>query len=109
MVVLLRRCGPVRSRAARVPGTEPAPGSRHPARRFFPGGEATVRAVAFTTDPDGTHRYRATCSWSGSTGLGYDRYGRIHRVEAPPSAAALELANDPSLGGDAELLDPEQL
>jgi organic hydroperoxide reductase OsmC/OhrA len=65
--------------------------------------------VAFTTDPDGTHRYRATCSWSGSTGLGYDRYGRIHRVEAPPAAAALELANDPSLGGDAALLDPEQL
>jgi organic hydroperoxide reductase OsmC/OhrA len=65
--------------------------------------------VAFTTDPDGTHRYRATCSWSGSTGLGYRGFGRAHRIEAPPAAAALELSNDPSLGGDAALLDPEQL
>jgi len=65
--------------------------------------------VAFTSDPDGTRRYRATCSWSGSTGAGYDAYARTHRVEAPPADAALELSNDPSLGGDAALLDPEQL
>jgi organic hydroperoxide reductase OsmC/OhrA len=65
--------------------------------------------VAFTPDPDGTHRYRATCTWSGSTGAGYDAYARTHRVEAPPATAALELSNDPSLGGDASLLDPEQL
>ena len=65
--------------------------------------------MAFTEAPDGTHRYRATCSWSGSTGAGYDAYERAHRVEAPPAAAALELSNDPSLGGDASRLDPEQL
>jgi organic hydroperoxide reductase OsmC/OhrA len=65
--------------------------------------------VAFTSDPDGTHRYRATCTWSGSTGAGYDAYARTHRVAAPPATAALELSNDPSLGGDASLLDPEQL
>lgn len=67
------------------------------------------RPMAFTTDPDGTHRYRATCTWSGSTGAGYDGYGRAHRVEAPPAATALALSNDPTLGGDAALLDPEQL
>ncbi len=65
--------------------------------------------MAFTPDPDGTHRYRATCTWSGSTGAGYDGYARTDRVEAPPATAALELSNDPSLGGDASLLDPEQL
>ncbi|MHC1562268.1 OsmC family protein [Actinomycetospora sp. C-140] len=65
--------------------------------------------MAFTTDPDGTHRYRATCTWSGSTGLGYDGFVRAHRVSAPPAATALELSNDPSLHGDAALLDPEQL
>ncbi|GLZ46276.1 peroxiredoxin [Actinomycetospora sp. NBRC 106375] len=65
--------------------------------------------MAFTRDPDGTHRYRATCTWSGSTGLGYDGFVRAHRVEAPPAATALELSNDPSLRGDASLLDPEQL
>jgi organic hydroperoxide reductase OsmC/OhrA len=65
--------------------------------------------MAFATDPDGTHRYTATCTWSGSTGAGYDAYARAHRVEAPPAAAALELSNDPSLGGDASRLDPEQL
>jgi organic hydroperoxide reductase OsmC/OhrA len=65
--------------------------------------------MAFTTDPDGTHRYRATCTWSGSTGAGYDAYARAHRVEAPPATTALELSNDPALGGDASRLDPEQL
>jgi organic hydroperoxide reductase OsmC/OhrA len=65
--------------------------------------------MAFAEAPDGTHRYRATCTWSGSTGAGYDAYERAHRVEAPPAASALELSNDPSLGGDASRLDPEQL
>lgn len=65
--------------------------------------------MAFTTDPDGTHRYRASATWSGSTGVGYDGYGRAHRVTAAPARAALELSNDPTLGGDASLLDPEQL
>lgn len=65
--------------------------------------------VAFTTDPDGTHRYRAGTSWSGSTGAGYDAFTRAHRIEAPPATDALELSNDPSLGGDASRLDPEQL
>lgn len=59
---------------------------------------------------DGTgHRYRATCAWSGSTGLGYDHYDRTHHASSTPADATLELSNDPSLGGRAELLDPEQL
>lgn len=65
--------------------------------------------MAFSTDPDGTHRYRATATWSGSTGAGYDGFTRAHQITAPPADAALELSNDPSLGGDASRLDPEQL
>ncbi|MEJ2865154.1 OsmC family protein [Actinomycetospora flava] len=65
--------------------------------------------MAFTTDPDGTHRYAATCTWSGSTGVGYDGYERAHAISSPPAAATLELSNDPAMGGDASRLDPEQL
>jgi organic hydroperoxide reductase OsmC/OhrA len=55
------------------------------------------------------HRYRATCEWSGSTGLGYDRYDRTHTVTAPPADAELTLASDPAFRGDPRLLNPEQL
>ena len=65
--------------------------------------------MAFTTRGDGTHGYRTTTTWAGSTGAGYDGYGRTHRIAAPPATHTLELSNDPSLGGDAALLDPEQL
>jgi organic hydroperoxide reductase OsmC/OhrA len=56
-----------------------------------------------------THRYRARCSWSGSTGVGYEAYDRTHRVEAPPASNALTMSADPAFLGDAALLDPEQL
>ncbi|MEY2437312.1 MAG: hypothetical protein QOF97_2148 [Acidimicrobiaceae bacterium] len=56
-----------------------------------------------------THRYHARCSWSGSTGAGYDSYDRTHRVLAPPSEAALVLSSDPAFLGDPALLNPEQL
>jgi organic hydroperoxide reductase OsmC/OhrA len=65
--------------------------------------------MAFTTSDDGAHLYRATCSWSGSTAAGYAAYLRAHRVSAAPATHVLEMSNDPSLGGDAALLDPEQL
>lgn len=65
--------------------------------------------MAFTQGPGGVHVYTSTCTWEGSTALGYDGYVRRHRVECPPAQAPLELSNDPSLGGDASLLDPEQL
>lgn len=56
-----------------------------------------------------THRYEATCSWSGSTGLGYDAYDRRHRASAPPAGAVVSLSGDPAFGGDPDLLNPEQL
>jgi organic hydroperoxide reductase OsmC/OhrA len=65
--------------------------------------------MAFMRADDGAHLYRATCSWSGSTAAGYDAYPRAHRVTAAPATHVLDLSNDPSLGGDAALLDPEQL
>lgn len=58
---------------------------------------------------DRVHRFRATCSWSGSTGMGYDAYRRTHTGAAPPAAAQLELSSDPAFHGDPDLLNPEQL
>ncbi|MCU1496785.1 MAG: osmotically inducible protein OsmC [Acidimicrobiales bacterium] len=55
------------------------------------------------------HTYRSTLSWAGSTGLGYERYDRAHRVETPPAASPLELASDPAFHGDPALTNPEQL
>lgn len=55
------------------------------------------------------HRYRATCSWAGSTGVGYEDYDRSHDATAPPAGAALRLSSDPAFGGDPSLLNPEAL
>ena len=55
------------------------------------------------------HRYRARCSWSGSTGAGYEGYDRTHVAAAPPAATELRLSGDPAFLGDAALLNPEQL
>ena len=55
------------------------------------------------------HRYRASCSWSGSTGAGYEDYDRTHLVAAPPAEGELRLSSDPTFLGAAELLNPEQL
>jgi organic hydroperoxide reductase OsmC/OhrA len=49
------------------------------------------------------HRYRATLSWSGSTGEGYEHYGRDHEVDGLPLSA------DPHFRGDPERLNPEVL
>jgi organic hydroperoxide reductase OsmC/OhrA len=54
------------------------------------------------------HHYTATCSWSGSTAVGYDAYSRAHTGHAPP-AAAISLSSDPAFLGDPALLSPEQL
>lgn len=56
-----------------------------------------------------THQYRASCSWEGSTGLGYNRYDRSHTATAPPATANLEMSSDPAFLGSSELLNPEQL
>ena len=55
------------------------------------------------------HHYSVRCQWEGSTGVGYERYGRGHRVSAPPAAPALELSSDPAFRGDAAKINPEQL
>ena len=55
------------------------------------------------------HRYTARCSWTGSTGAGYDAYDRTHTASAPPAYAELVLASDPAFRGDPALLNPEQL
>ncbi len=56
-----------------------------------------------------THCYAVRCSWSGSTGAGYDAYNRNHRAEALPAAARLTLSSDPAFRGDPSQLTPEQL
>ncbi len=56
-----------------------------------------------------THRYQAACSWKGSTGAGYDHYGRAHRVTASPAPEPLEMSADPAFLGTAEHVNPEQL
>jgi organic hydroperoxide reductase OsmC/OhrA len=55
------------------------------------------------------HHYRARCSWRGSTGEGYEAYGRAHDAESPPAEVALRLSSDPAFRGDATRLNPEQL
>lgn len=47
------------------------------------------------------HHYRASLSWEGSTGLGYDHYGRDHEVDGLP------MSSDPHFLGNPERLNPE--
>ena len=56
-----------------------------------------------------THEYKATVSWQGSTGAGYDNYNRQHTVTSPPAEASLTLSSDPAFRGNPVLLSPEQL
>ena len=75
----------------------------------MPEPEAPPDAAASPVDPGRVHRYEVRCSWSGSTGVGYEKYERAHVVGAPPAAAALALSSDPAFRGNATLLNPEQL
>jgi len=45
------------------------------------------------------HAYRARCSWSGSTGEGYEQYRREHAGSAPPAGDSLLLSADPAFRG----------
>lgn len=56
-----------------------------------------------------THEYRVTCTWRGSTGIGYEAYDRTHVATAAPAHVQLTLASDPAFRGDPSLLNPEQL
>jgi len=53
------------------------------------------------------HRYTATTRWSGAT-TGYEDYARAHEIgfEGKPAIAA---SSDAALGGDAELINPEDM
>jgi organic hydroperoxide reductase OsmC/OhrA len=54
------------------------------------------------------HHYVASCSWRGSTGVGYEKYQRRHRGSVA-AGIELTLSSDPAFGGDPTLLNPEQL
>lgn len=56
-----------------------------------------------------THRYDVTCSWTGSTGVGYESYDRTHEAVAGAPPVAMTLSSDPAFRGDPTLLNPEQL
>lgn len=53
------------------------------------------------------HIYQTRCSWSGSTGSGYENYDRAHRMSAVDQTLAL--SSDAAFRGDPSLLNPEQL
>ncbi|HEY1772120.1 MAG TPA: OsmC family protein [Gammaproteobacteria bacterium] len=55
------------------------------------------------------HHYHVTCRWNGSTGVGYEAYGRAHELSATPAEAKLRTSSDPTFRGDPKLLNPEQL
>jgi organic hydroperoxide reductase OsmC/OhrA len=61
------------------------------------------------SDTPRVHRYTASCEWQGSTGAGYEAYGRTHDADALPAEATLQLSSDPAFGGDPALVNPEQL
>jgi organic hydroperoxide reductase OsmC/OhrA len=55
-----------------------------------------------------THRYEASVRWTGSTGLGWERYDRTHSAMAPPAMQEVRLTTGESQG-DPSVLNPEQL
>ena len=55
------------------------------------------------------HHYHVICRWNGSTGVGYEAYGRTHELSANPAEAKLRTSSDPAFRGDPKLLNPEQL
>jgi organic hydroperoxide reductase OsmC/OhrA len=55
------------------------------------------------------HRYRVGCWWTGSTGAGYQAYGRAHEVTMLGSGERLTLSADPAFLGDPGRMNPEVL
>jgi organic hydroperoxide reductase OsmC/OhrA len=55
-----------------------------------------------------THRYETRLHWSGSTGLGWDHYDRVHSATAPPAEQEVRISTGES-HGDPSILNPEQL
>jgi organic hydroperoxide reductase OsmC/OhrA len=55
-----------------------------------------------------TKRYETMLRWTGSTGLGWERYGREHGAKAPPAQQEIRLTTGEG-HGDPSVLNPEQL
>ncbi len=56
-----------------------------------------------------THTYGVRCSWSGSTGVGYEAYSRDHTAGPATGGVTLALSSDAAFRGDPSRLNPEQL
>jgi organic hydroperoxide reductase OsmC/OhrA len=54
------------------------------------------------------HRYEGRVRWTGSTGLGWERYDRAHEAASPPAEQGLTLTTGEAQG-DPRHLNPEQL
>ena len=52
------------------------------------------------------HRYTASVAWEGSTGLGYEHYGRTHTASAGEARVTMTTGERPMAPGE---LNPEQL
>ncbi len=61
------------------------------------------------SESDKIHHYHATCQWNGSTGAGYEAYGRNHALGAAPAETVIAASSDPVFHGDPTRLNPEQL
>jgi organic hydroperoxide reductase OsmC/OhrA len=55
-----------------------------------------------------SQRYETRLNWRGSTGLGWDRYDRLHSATAPPAEQEIRITTGES-HGDPTILNPEQL
>jgi organic hydroperoxide reductase OsmC/OhrA len=55
-----------------------------------------------------TNTYETRVHWTGSTGLGWDRYDRAHSVSSPPAQQEVRVTTGEEKG-DPALLNPEQL
>jgi organic hydroperoxide reductase OsmC/OhrA len=55
-----------------------------------------------------SHRYETRLNWSGSTGLGWEHYDRLHSATAPPAEQEIRITTGES-HGDPSILNPEQL
>src|SRR5688500_13357983 len=56
----------------------------------------------------GVHCYETRLRWTGSSGLGWERYDREHVAVAPPAEQEIRLTTGESKG-DPSVLNPEQL
>jgi organic hydroperoxide reductase OsmC/OhrA len=56
----------------------------------------------------GTQRYETRLNWTGSTGLGWASYDRVHSATAPPAEQEIRITTGES-HGDPSILNPEQL